>query len=331
MVELNNRVKIAVDVFGGDFAPDVCIDGIKLSLEADRDIEVLAVGKAEVVDALAEKHDRISAVHASQVVSMSDHPVDSVREKKDSSIANCARLVKSGEADGFFSAGSTGACLAAATLITGRIKGVKRPAIGAVLPAKKHPVLLIDVGANADCRPNMLAQFALMGTGYATGMMGIEQPSVGLLNIGSEETKGNAFAIECYEYLKNEVPNFKGNCEGSDILSGNFDVIVCDGFSGNIALKAIEGTGKYMMSVFKDAFMDSAKTKMAALMMKSSLSEIKSKLDSEAQGGSPLLGVKGACVIGHGSSGARGIKNGILETAKTVRCRVVECIEKSIE
>ena len=330
MSQDQKKVKIALDVFGGDSVPDVCLQGALMAVEQDFNLEILAVGKPEAVDNLASQHERITSVHASEVIEMGDHPVDSIRAKKDSSIVIGAKLVKTGEADGFFSAGSTGACLAAATLIAGRIKGVKRPAIGAVLPAAKHPVLLIDVGANADCRPEMLVQFAKMGTAYASNMMGLERPQVGLLNIGSEETKGNSLAIDTFGALSANISNFKGNCEGSDIMTGDFDVIVCDGFSGNVALKSIEGTGKYMLKVLKSAFLSSTSSKIAALLMKSQLKEMKSKLDSESQGGSPLLGVKGAFVIGHGSSGPRGIKNGILEAAKTVRADVAGCITQAI-
>ncbi len=331
MSEKSKKVRIALDLFGGDNAPDVCIEGAKLALEQDDNIEIVALGKKAALVKLGDQDNRVRCVCCSEVIEMSDHPVDSIRKKKDSSIVVGAKLVKEGSADGFFSAGSTGACLAAATLITGRIKGVKRPAIGALLPGYKHPVMLIDVGANADCRPEMLVQFAKMGSAYMTEMIGVKDPQVGLLNIGEEETKGNALCVETFTTLKKSINSFAGNCEGSDILSGDFDVVVCDGFSGNVALKTIEGTGKYMMNIFKDAFMSSGKTKFAALLMKPSLKELKSKLDSEAQGGSPLLGVKGAFVIGHGSSGARGIKNGILETAKTVRADVVSTIARSLE
>jgi phosphate acyltransferase len=327
---MSEKIRIALDMAGGDNAPDVCLRGAKLALEEDSKIEILAVGRPEVVDALSQENERITAVHATEIIEMGDHPVDAIRSKKDSSIVVGAKLVKFGEADGFFSAGSTGACLAAATLITGRIKGVKRPAIGAVLPAYKHPVLLIDVGANADCRPEMLIQFAKMGSAYATQMMRVENPKIGLLNIGSEETKGSALAVDSFAELNRNFENFVGNCEGSDLLTGEVDVVVTDGFSGNVALKSVEGAGKYMMKVLKDAFLSGMTTKLAALLMKPQLKEMKSKLDSEAQGGSPLLGVKGAFVIGHGSSGARGIKNGILETAKTVRCDVTGCIERAM-
>ena len=330
MSQPNSRIKIALDVFGGDNAPDVCIDGALKALEEDPSIEIFAVGKREVVESLAKRDERIVAVPASEVIGMDEHPVDAIRSKKDSSIVVCAKLLKDKKVDGFFSAGSTGAVLAAATLLTGRIKGVKRPAIGAVLPAEVHDVLLIDVGANADVRSDVLLQFARLGSVYAKKMMGIENPQVALLNVGSEETKGNKTALEAYTLLRDNLSNFAGNCEGTDILTGKFDVIVCDGFSGNIALKTIEGTGKYMMKVMKSSFLSGLKEKFAALLMKSSLKDIKGRLDSEAQGGSPLLGVDGSVVIGHGSSGPRGIKNGILETAKTIRAGLEVDIKEAI-
>ena len=326
----NKNVKIAVDIFGGDFAPDVCVEGVYKAIKEDENLEVLAVGKKDVVLPMKERSERITPIFASQVISMGEHPADAVRKKKDASIVTCAKLVQEGRAEGFFSAGSTGACLAAAILFTGRIKGVKRPAIGALLPGYNKPCLLIDVGANADCKPEMLVQFAKIGSIYMRQMLNIESPKVGLLNIGEEETKGNDISIKSHSLLKESVDTFAGNCEGRDLLCGDFDVVVCDGFSGNVALKTIEGTGKMMFWLLKDAFMGGTKEKIAALLLKDKLKELKKKTDSEEQGGSPLLGVKGAVVIGHGSSGVKGIKNGILEAAKTARADLVSSIEDVI-
>lgn len=330
-MDSQNKVKIALDVFGGDNAPDVCVEGALKALEADENIIIYAVGKHDVVSALAEKSDRIVAVDAEEVIAMDEHPADAIRAKKNSSIVVAAKLVKDGSVDGFFSAGSTGACLAAATLVTGRIRGVKRPAIGTMIPAYNKPVLLMDVGANADCKPEMLLQFAKIGSCYMNKMYGIAKPKIGLLNIGEEETKGNAFAIETHKLLAKKCEGFAGNCEGRDLLMGDFDVVVCDGFTGNVTLKTIEGTGKLMFSLLKDALMSGTKGRVSALLISDKLKGLKKKVDSEEQGGSPLLGVKGAFVIGHGSSGPKGIMNGILETAKTVRADLQPSIEEAIK
>ncbi len=324
-------VKIAVDIFGGDNSPDVCVQGVKDAIKEDEGLTVYAVGKSEVVEELAKASERIIAIEATETIGMEEHPVEAIRTKKDSSIVVGAKLVKEGKVDGFFSAGSTGAVLSAATLVTGRIKGVKRPAIGAILPGLDHPVLLMDVGANADCKPEMLLQFAKIGTAYMSSVYGVQSPKVGLLNIGEEDEKGNAFSIETNELLRDNLTNFEGNCEGRDLLLGPFDVVVCDGFTGNVALKTVEGTGKLMMKLLKKTFLSSLKGKIAAALLTSDLKNLKKTTDSEEQGGSPLLGTKGVFVIGHGSSGAKGIKNGILEAAKTVRCDLEKTIENALK
>jgi len=247
-----------------------------------------------------------------------------VRKKKDSSIVVGCRLVKEGEAQGFFSAGSTGACLAAGTLVMGRIKGIARPALATLLPSPVKPVVLCDVGANADCKPEYLVQFAEMASIYANKILGIAEPRVGLLNIGEEEEKGSQFAQEAHQLLKEKVPNFAGNAEGRDVLGGEFDVIVCDGFTGNVCLKTIEGTAKMLFKQIKGIMMSSFKTKIGALMLKDGLKGLAASVDPDEAGGAPLLGVKGACIVGHGSSGARAIKNGVLASARYVRSGMTE-------
>ena len=261
---------------------------------------------------------------------MAEHPANAVRKKKDSSIVVGCRLVKEGQADGFFSAGSTGACLAAGTLVMGRIKGIARPALATVLPSPKKPVVLCDVGANADCKPEYLLQFANMASIYATKVLGVEHPSVGLLNIGEEEEKGSAFAQEAHALLKQNLPGFKGNAEGRDVLDGPFDVIVCDGFTGNVCLKTIEGTAKLLFGEIKSILKSSTKTKIGALLIKDGLKGLVKSIDPDAAGGAPLLGVKGACIVGHGSSNARAIKNGVLASAQFVRSGVSEVIAQTV-
>ena len=270
---------------------------------------------------------------------MAEHPAQAVRKKKDSSIVVGCRLVKDGQAQGFFSAGSTGACLAAATLVMGRIKGVARPALATVIPSPVRPclatvvpspvrpIVLCDVGANADCKPEYLVQFAQMGSVYAQKILGYESPKAALLNIGEEDTKGNALAQEAHQLMAKRLTNFAGNCEGRDVLGAQYEVVVTDGFTGNVCLKTIEGASKVLFGAIKDAMMSTTKGKIGALCVKDGLKGLKSQVSPDTYGGAPLLGVKGACIVGHGSSGAVAIENGVLTTARVVRQGVSEIIQ----
>ena len=320
---------IAVDAMGGDNAPGVVLEGVAAALDADAKLKIILCGPAEVVEPFAAEHDRCEAKATTEVIDMAEHPARAVRAKKDSSLVVGCRLVKEGAAAGFFSAGSTGACLAAATLVIGRVKGVQRPAISMPLPAPDHPVLLCDVGANADCKPAYLVQFARMASVYAERILGFENPRVGLLNIGEEETKGNELAQKAYPLMKKQVPGFAGNAEGRDILTGDFDVVVCDGFTGNVTLKTIEGTSKVLFKLVKEAMLSSTKAKLGALALKGELYELKDRMSADTYGGAPLLGCKGAVVIGHGSSNAKAIKNGVLVTARAARENVSEIIAQT--
>ncbi|MBR0404976.1 MAG: phosphate acyltransferase PlsX [Eggerthellaceae bacterium] len=324
------HVTITVDALGGDNAPGVVLEGVEAALAQDGQLSVILCGPAEVVEPFAQAHERCEACATTEEIGMAEHPANAVRKKKDSSIVVGCRLVKEGRAQGFFSAGSTGACLAAGTLVMGRIKGVSRPALATILPSPAKPVVLCDVGANADCKPEYLVQFALMASAYATKVLGVENPSVGLLNIGEEEEKGSQFAQEAHALMKEQVPNFKGNAEGRDVLDGPFDVIVCDGFTGNVCLKTIEGTAKVLFGELKTILKSSIKTKLAALVLKGGLKQLLGRIDPDAAGGAPLLGVKGACIVGHGSSNARAIKNGILASADFVRSGVSEIIAQTV-
>ena len=327
---MSNRVCIAVDVLGGDIGPSVTLPGIELALAADSDLEVIACGPADVVEPFAAEHERVSACATTEEITMEEHPANAVRKKKDSSLVVGNRLVKEGRAGGFFSAGSTGACLAAATLVVGRIKGVARPALCTIIPSPKKPVVMCDVGANADCKPAYLVQFAQMASTYAEKVVGIADPKVALLNIGSEDTKGSKFAQETFALLKEEVPQFIGNAEGCDILSGEPDVYVTDGFTGNVCIKTIEGVTKMLFGEMKKIMLANPATKLGALSMKSGLSELKEQVSPDSYGGAPILGVKGACLVGHGSSNADAIKNGILTAARTVRLDVCGIIEQTV-
>ena len=323
-------ITIAVDALGGDFGPSVVLPGVEAALAEQPDICVLLCGPEDVVVPFAQCHERCEAVPCTQEIEMGEHPANAVRRKKDSSIVVGCRLVKEGKAQGFFSAGSTGAYLAAGTLVAGRIKGVSRPALGTVLPSPVKPVVMCDVGANADCKPEYLLQFAKMATIYTRQILGVENPSVGLLNIGSEETKGSQFAQETHRLLAEQLPNFKGNCEGCDVLTGEFDIVVTDGFTGNVCLKTIEGTAKMLFGELKGVFKRNALTGLAALAVKGGLSQLKQSVSADTYGGAPLLGVKGACLVGHGSSNETAIKNGVLMAAKIVRTGVSELIAESI-
>lgn len=232
-----DEVKVVVDAMGGDDAPGVVLEGVGQAVAQDPSLTVILTGPEDVIVPFAAQHGNVIAHPTTEVIGMGEHPAEAVRRKKDSSIVVGCRLVKDGEAGGFFSAGSTGACMSAATLVIGRIKGVKRPAIATVLPSPVAKVVFADMGANADCKPEYLVQFARMARVYAQVTLGIDNPSVGLLNIGEEETKGSEFAQECHRLMKEHVPNFRGNAEGRALALGGFDVIVTDGFTGNVALK----------------------------------------------------------------------------------------------
>lgn len=327
---MSEQVTLTVDALGGDHAPGVVLDGVAAALAEDADLHIVLCGPADTVEPFCAEHERCRAVATTEFIAMDEHPANAVRKKKDSSLVVGCRLVKEGEASGFFSAGSTGACLAAATLVMGRIKGVSRPALCTVIPSPAKPVVMCDVGANADCKPEYLVQFAQMATIYMEQVIGVNEPKAALLNIGEEDTKGSAFAQEAFALLKEQVPNFVGNGEGNDILPGNYDIFVTDGFTGNVCLKTIEGTSKTLFKALKDIFYSSTVTKLGALTIKGGLKDLMAQVSPDTYGGAPLLGVKGACIVGHGSSNATAIKNGIHTTAKIVRTNVSETIAETV-
>lgn len=314
-----DEVKLVVDALGGDDAPGVVLEGVAQAVAKEPSIHVILTGPEEVIVPFADAHPNVTAHPTTEFIGMGEHPANAVRRKKDSSIVVGCRLVKEGQAAGFFSAGSTGACMAAATLVIGRIKGVKRPAIASVVPSPAAKVVFTDMGANADCKPEYLVQFARMGRVYAQVALGIDNPTVGLLNIGEEETKGSEFAQECHVLMKEQVPNFKGNAEGRNLALGGFDVIVTDGFTGNVALKVYEGVGMALLAGLKKALYSSTKSKIGGLLIKDALSEFKDSISADEYGGAQLLGCKGVCLIGHGSSNAQAICNGVLATADAIR------------
>jgi len=329
-VTSSNLVTIAVDAMGGDHAPDVVLQGVAHALEADPGLRVLLVGPEEVVAPFAAAHEHAEAVLATEVIAMEEHAAGAVRSKKDSSIVVGCRLVKEGRAQGFFSLGNTGAMMAASTLIIGRIPGVLRPAIATVIPTTGAPCVLLDAGANADCKPEHLVQFAVMGAAYSRTTLGVLEPRIGLLNIGEEPAKGSILAQESYVLLQEKVPGFIGNVEGSGIPAGAADVVVTDGFTGNVALKLMEGMSRQLLGEFKRALTSSTLSKVAAAVLSPSISGLRDKLDPDVHGAAPLLGVQGLALIGHGSSGEKAVASALRVGAMAVRGGLVEKVTESL-
>lgn len=319
---------------GGDYAPDVVIEGAILAVKEYK-VDIILVGNEDILNkALAKANyigDHINIQNASEVISMGEHPGNAIRKKKDSSIVVGTKLVKDGIGDAFVSAGNTGACMASALLGLGRIKGIQRPAIGTVMPTDKGVSLILDAGANADCKPTNLVQFAIMGSIYAEKILGIKNPSIGLLNIGEEETKGNELTQATYPLLKETKLNFSGNIEGRDIFKGTSDVVVCDGFVGNVVLKLSEGLSSSLIKNIKNALMSSITGKIGGLLIKRSMLKLKKRLDYAEYGGAPLLGVNGISIISHGSSNAFAIKNAIRVAKECIENDVVLSIKASLD
>jgi len=326
-------LKIVVDAMGGDYAP---VEIVKGALEAARDFEtdIIFVGDEQKVRAELAKYNAgklpVSVVHAPEVIEMGEPPAVALRKKKDSSVMIGAKLVKDGIGDAFVSAGNTGAVMGAALLGLGRIKGIHRPAVASVFPTIKGFALILDMGANAGCDPQNLQQFAVMGNIYSSKILGVDKPKIGLLNIGEEETKGNPLYREAYKLIKQSNLNFIGNIEGRDISSDVADVIVCDGFVGNVVLKFGEGLAKDLMSMIKEELGKNILVKIGAALVFSQAKGLRKKTDYEEYGGAPLLGVNGICIICHGSSRARAVKNAVRVAKECVERKVVECIKKSI-
>jgi phosphate acyltransferase len=324
------HARVCVDAMGGDYAPHEVLEGVARALEVDPALEIVLTGPESVIIPFAADRERVAPHPTTEVVLMDEHPASAVRSKGDSSIVVGCRLVREGQADAFFSAGSTGACMAAATLVMGRIAGVTRPAIATIIPTPTTPVVLLDVGANADCKPEHLVAFAHMGIAYAQTVLSVSEPAVGLLNIGEEPAKGSALAIEAHRLMHVSVPGFSGNVEGSEVLSGAVDVIVTDGFTGNVVLKLLEGTSSALLGQVKETMTSSFIRRVAAGVLAPSLKSMKARLDPETYGGAPLLGVRGVCIIGHGSSKARAVAAGVGVAAQAVRGGLTQRIASSV-
>ncbi len=324
-------VKVAVDAVGGDFAPTEVLAGVSSALAEDAGLLVTVVGPEDVVAPFAASHERATAVAAEETIGMHEHPANAVRQKKRSSIVVGCDLVKSREADAFFSAGNTGAAMAAATLIMGRVKGISRPAIATVIPGGRTPTVLLDVGAQADCRPEHLVQFAHMGAAYAETVLANPRPRIGLLNIGEEPSKGSQLAQEAHALMAAQIAGFVGNVEGRDIIGDAADVVVTDGFTGNVALKLLEGVSKALLGQVKAVMLESLPNKVAAAVLRPSMERLKDQLDPDTYGGAPLLGVDGVCIIGHGSSREKAVCNAIRVAAQAARGDLTGAIAAHIE
>ncbi|NKB24084.1 MAG: phosphate acyltransferase PlsX [Kiritimatiellae bacterium] len=328
-------MEIAIDAMGGDFAPHNIVEGAIDAARKFRGIKRLyLVGLQDTIERELQKYGdippQIEIYHATEVVEMDDPPVVAIRRKKDSSIIKAVELVKTGKAQALFSAGNTGAAVAATTLRLRTLQGVERPAIATVIPTPKRPFILIDAGANPDCSPALLVQFAVMGDVYSREILGVKNPSIGLLSIGGEEVKGNETTKETFRILESLPLNFCGNIEGSGLFEGQADVVVCDGFSGNVVLKTSESVAKAMGKWLSQEFTKNIFRTFGALLLKTALKNIKTKSNPDTYGGAPLLGVNGFCVIGHGSSSAEAVTNAIRVAHESVSHKVNHLIEEQL-
>lgn len=327
-------ITIAVDAMGGDHAPRPEVEGSVLAAR-ELGVRVLLVGQPNVIRAELAKHAApnlpVDIVPASEVITMHDHPAQAFRRKKDSSVHVAARLVREAKADGLVSAGNTGAVMTVARFLLGTLESADRVALAAPFPNAKAGVsVLLDVGANVDSKPEHLVQFAIMGEIYYRAIFGHRRPRVGLLSIGEEEIKGNELTREVYNLLKKAPVNFVGNVEGGDLFSGDVDVIVCDGFVGNIALKICEGLALQIFDLLRKSIKSSIASQVGFLFSRGALKGLKKAIDYAEYGGAPLLGVRGVCVIGHGRSNANAVKNALRVAAGLARARMNEKIEQEL-
>jgi glycerol-3-phosphate acyltransferase PlsX len=320
---------------GGDYAPAVTIEGAIETVNDFEGIDVILVGDENSIkrklDSKRHLPNRISIKHASQVVGMDEAPAAAIRKKRDSSIGRAIELVKNGEADAMVSAGNSGVIMATALLFLRTSPGVDRPAIATIMPTLKAPFVLIDAGANLYCKPENLYQFGLMGSAYCSAIFGRTEAKVALLSIGEEDTKGNELTKESFKLLKKADINFIGNVDGKDIFTGIADVIVCDGFTGNVVLKISEGLADAIVKILKREIAEQSVGRIAYLLMKSALISFKKKTDYDEYGGAPLLGINGTCIISHGRSTAKAIKNALRVAADFSEKRVYEVIASKIE
>lgn len=329
-------MRIAVDAMGGDRAPGVVVEG---AVQAARDLglEIVLIGQRGAVQAELDRYDTtgltLTLHHASQIIEMDEHnPAAAVRASKDSSMVLGMEMVKRREADAFFTAGHSGGALAAALFRLGRIRGIKRPALSTIFPSQtpQGTCFLLDIGANADCKPEYLLQFGIMGSIYAERVLSVANPRVAIVSNGEEEGKGNQLVQATVPLLKASSLNFVGNAEGKDIPWGVADVVVTDGFTGNVIIKLAEGVSKMLMDVLKEELTSRNMSKVGALLAKPAFDAVRRRLDYREYGGAPLLGVDGAVIVGHGRSDALAIRNGIRVAAQTVENGVLEAIKQGL-
>ncbi|MCR8745267.1 phosphate acyltransferase PlsX [Romboutsia lituseburensis] len=328
-------MKIVIDGMGGDNAPKSNVEGAVKAIK-EYNVDLIITGDKDILEKEFANYEfdksKLEIVHTTEIIENEDKPVKAIRSKKDSSMVVALRLVKEGKADAVISAGNTGALLAGGLFVVGRIKGIDRPCLCPVIPnAKKGMTLIADGGANADCKPKNLVEFAGMSNIYAKKVLGLNSPKIALANVGIEEGKGNDLVKKSYEELKNIDVNFIGNVEARDVINAYTDIIVCDGFTGNILLKSAEGVAMSVMGLLKETFLSSTKGKIGAMLLKDDLKKLKSFMDYAEYGGAPLLGVNGGVIKAHGSSDSRAIKNAINQGIKFAQGNVVEDIKEFIK
>lgn len=325
-------MRVAIDAMGGDLAPQSTVDGAIEAAKEWNDIEIVLVGNTSVIEPLL--HTRLPNIrlhHADDVITAEDEPVNSVRRKKNASMTVAGRLVREQQVDAMISAGNTGALLVTGTLIVGRMKGIERPALAPILPTMNgNGVLALDLGANMDASPENLLQYAIMGSVYRNKVHGIANPRIGLLNVGSEQGKGNELTKAAYPLLAESPIHFIGNVEARDVLNAQCDVIVCDGFAGNILLKAMEGTALAIINELKVQFTRSLFTKLAAAVLKPGLKSFFRKMDHAEHGAAPLLGLSGLVLKAHGSSDANAVKNAVRQARIAIKADLVQAISAEI-
>jgi phosphate acyltransferase len=314
---------------GGDFAPAQIVQGASQAA-TEYEVDILLVGLPSAVQPLLDSHPRLRLVPCTQVITMDEHPAQAVRSKPDSSMCVCARMCKEGRADGWTSAGNSGAIMAAALFIQGRIKGVERPALGSIVPTENGFAYFLDVGANVDSKPEYMVQFALMGSVYAREMLGRPNPRVGLLSNGEEDGKGDELVKETAKRLRDSLPGFVGNVEPKDIYGARADVIVADGFVGNVAIKMAEATAEFLFRNLRDEIPKTMRGKLGGLLIRPGVRQLRARIDWREFGGAPLLGIDGVAVIAHGRSDARAIKNAIRVTRDAVENQLVGKIRAEV-
>lgn len=329
-------MKIALDAMSGDFAPIATIKGAVEALNENEEIKIILVGKENIINEELKKYKfenkRIEIKVAEETIEMTDDPIKAIKEKKKSSMNICIELVKEGLADACVSCGNTGALLASSQLKLKRIKGVLRPAIAVPFPSKKGNTLFLDLGANADTKPEYLEQFAIMGSKYMELLSNKKNPKVALLNIGEEETKGNELTREAFTLLKNnDSINFIGNIESTKIMDGDVDIVVTDGFTGNILLKTSEGVGKFILHTIKESIMQSFISKLAAFILKKNFRKVKEKIDASEYGGAIFLGLNGLSIKAHGSSDYKAVKNALKVANRFAEKNFIEELKKIME